>query len=55
MEILLWIFVICWVVCEIGWVIAVVRRDDNSLYWAIALEIFTFMIVLLNLIIKSIR
>ena len=55
MEILLWIFVICWVVCEIGWVIAVVRRDDNSLYWVIALEIFTFMIVLLNLIIKSIR
>lgn len=54
MEILFWIFVICWVVCVIGWAIAIVRRDDNSLYWVIALDIFAFMIVLLNLIIKSI-
>lgn len=54
MEILFWIFVICWVVCVIGWIVAIVRRDDNSLYWVIALDIFAFMIVLLNLIIKSI-
>ena len=55
MEILFWVFAICWVDCVIGWVIAIVRRDDNSLYWVIALDIFAFMIVLLNLIIKCIR
>ena len=55
MEILFWIFAICLVVCVIGWIIAIVRRDDNSLYWRIAINIFAFMIVLLDLIIKCIR
>lgn len=54
MEILFWIFIICWVVCEIGWIVAVVRRDNNSLYWVIALDIFAIMIALLNLIIKGV-
>lgn len=54
MEILFWILVICWVVCEIGWIVAVIRRDNNSLYWVIALDIFAIMIALLNLIIKGI-
>lgn len=52
MEILFWIFVICWVVCVIGWIVATVRRDDNSMYWVLALDIFAFMIILVNLVIK---